>query len=308
MHDTKINGWIILDKPENISSAHALKLLKKSLKPNKIGHTGTLDPIASGLLIVAVGEATKLSDYAMSSEKKYEFSIEFGSNTDTFDRDGTVTATTLNMPTLSAIQEVVKTFSQNSIIMQRPPIYSAIHVDGKRAYDLARTGQLFEIPPRPVYLKELQFLSLHDNIADFTVTCGKGFYVRSLAQEIVNKLTTCGHIRTLRRTQVGKFDVHQAITLCSLSSLLHNTNQFGTIVQLVKPVTAILDDILVLHLARDKANALRNGRAVLLECGDYLNDHSGEIVVCDSESGVVVAICSVIFPYIKPRRVFNIVF
>jgi tRNA pseudouridine55 synthase len=150
-----VQGCLVLDKPEGISSAHALNMLKKFVRPNKIGHAGTLDPFASGVLLVAIGQATRLLEYVVSADKGYQFTISWGTSTDTLDHTGQITATSNRAVSLSEIYEAVAKFPKNTFISQTPPNYSAIHINGKRAYDMARSGLDFEIPARNVLLKDL---------------------------------------------------------------------------------------------------------------------------------------------------------
>ncbi len=206
---------MILDKPLGISSAKAVAEVKRLLKCKKIGHGGTLDPLASGILPLAIGEATKAFDYIASSTKQYRFTIRFGEERDTDDAEGQVIATTDVFPTREQIEAVLPHFI--GAISQTPPGFSALKVDGQRAYKLARAGEVVEMTARTieVFALVLDAVSLNDQGTVFgatlTVTCGKGTYVRSLARDIGRKVNSLGYVSMLRRTAVGKFNEKQAI-------------------------------------------------------------------------------------------------
>ena len=206
-----LNGWILIDKPLNIGSTQVVSKLKWALSPKKIGHAGTLDPLATGLLPIALGHATKLIPFVMDGKKIYDFQITWGAETETDDKEGVFTQTTLNRPTKEDVENILPSFI--GTIDQLPPAYSAIKVDGKRAYDMARQGQNFSLKPRPVQIDSLSLLRFSTISADFRVTCGKGTYVRSLGRDIGRALGCLGYISVLRRIACGPFHVEKASSL-----------------------------------------------------------------------------------------------
>ena len=236
-----INGWILIDKPINIGSTQVVSKLKWALSPQKIGHAGTLDPLATGLLPIALGYATKLIPFVMNEKKTYEFQITWGSETTTDDKEGDITQTTLKRPTKAEVEKVLPSFIGE--ISQLPPAYSAIKVDGKRAYDMARAGQEFSLKPRPVLIDSITLLRFSDVSADFRVVCGKGTYVRSLGRDIGRALGCLGHISILRRTACGPFRVEKALSLSEFQiknpeiPLIPIENALGKMSQIQLPPT-----------------------------------------------------------------------
>jgi tRNA pseudouridine55 synthase len=202
-------GFILLDKEIGISSAKALYPIKKLIpKGHKVGHAGTLDPFASGLLVVAVGKATKALQYVVGMSKTYEFIVKWGESTDTDDLTGKIINQSTNIPSLDSILNVVDEF--HGAIQQQPPKYSAIHVNGKRAYDLARDGIEFTLPKREVHISSLSVIDHTDEYTTLVMECGKGCYVRSVANDIASKLNTYAHVTALRRTKIGSFRVEKS--------------------------------------------------------------------------------------------------
>ena len=298
-----VSGWLLVDKPEGISSADAVNKLKKFFKPSKIGHAGTLDPFASGMLVVAIGEATKLIDHAMDQEKIYQFVIKWGESTDTLDCTGSVVNSSLEVPTLEQLQAVILSFGNNTIIEQVPPNYSALHVNGRRAYDMARAGEEFSLPAREVFLREIKILEHNIESTVFEVTSGKGFYVRSLARDIADRLRVCGHVAILRRIKVGKFTQSDSIKLDYLLQLLHNADRPEMLLDFLRPVGAMLDDILVLHVTEEEIKLLRQGRRVHKMLANY--DIGQKVIACDLAGNKVIAICSMTENGLIPKRVIN---
>jgi tRNA pseudouridine55 synthase len=294
------SGWIILDKPLAISSATALNKIKKILhlhKSCKIGHAGTLDPMASGVLVVAFGEATKAIKFAMSSCKSYNFTITWGENRDTIDAEGVVTESNDKLPALSDIKAMLTEFVPT--YMQTPPQYSSVKVAGKRAYDLARSGKEFELQPKPVSLTRAEVIEHNKDSTTISIDCGKGFYVRSLAFDLASKLGVLGYVSYLRRTRIGKFIEADAISLESLEKLVHNDSTCDWS-NLVMPITAVLDDILVQQVSELDAARLKFGQKIRINS----ETTSEEIVaVCEN---IPVAICSLEAGVLIPRRIFNL--
>jgi len=260
-----VHGWIILDKPLGLGSTQGVSAVKRALRQGgypkvKVGHGGTLDPLATGVLPIALGEATKLAGRMLDASKVYEFTIGFGSQTDTLDLEGTVIAESDTRPTLADVEAVLPQFT--GPIEQSPPAFSALKVDGERAYDLARAGTEFELATRSVTVFNLDVVSAEAERTLGGVTLmahvSKGTYVRSLARDIALALGTVGHVTMLRRTRAGPFDLTQAISL----DLLDEAAKGATLETLVRPIEAGLDGIPALPLTPDQAAALRQGRVL----------------------------------------------
>lgn len=249
-----MHGWIILDKPLGLGSTQAVSAVKRALRQGgygkaKVGHGGTLDPLASGVLPVAIGEATKLAGRMLDSDKIYEFSIGFGVETDTLDGEGIAIAESDVRPTLPEVEAVLPRFT--GPIEQVPPAYSALKVDGERAYDLARAGEEVVLATRAV--------TVHSLAVALTAHVSKGTYIRSLARDIAHALGTVGHVTYLRRVKAGPFDLSHAI---SLDKLTESANA-RRLEQILLPLRAGLDDIPALSLDPDQAGALRQGRVLV---------------------------------------------
>ena len=244
---TSPHGWLVVDKPLGMSSHQVVGKVRRILNSKKIGHAGTLDPLASGVLPLAIGEATKTMQFAMNTTKTYRFTICFGNSTTTDDAEGEVLDNSEHRPSRQDILDILHDFTGE--IEQIPPAYSAIKVDGKRAYALARKGETPEMTARNVYIHDLTLLDIPDvNHATLEVTCGKGTYVRSLARDIAQKLGSCGHVSYLRRTQVGNFLEKDTILLENLEKIVHSAPPSDGLSEVLLPVDAVLDDIPVLHL------------------------------------------------------------
>lgn len=289
-----LNGWLVVDKPKGIGSTDVVNKLKRIIKPSKIGHAGTLDPFATGMLLIAVGEATKTVAYAMSNIKDYEFTLKFGSFTDSYDEDGTITETSENRVDEQTFTKAALSFLGS--YEQTPPKYSAIKIDGKRAYDLARSGEDFEIKPRSVELKSFELLEFNEDYARAKITCGKGFYVRSYAYDICKKLNICGHLSSLRRTRIGKFREENMFSLSKFEELGYTLSQ--ELKKSIHPVHAVLDDILVHQVLESEMNALKQGKKL------EVNLPNG-IVACMFEEKLI-AISEVQAGLLSPIRVFNL--
>ena len=255
-----MHGWIILDKPLGLSSAGGVGAIKRILREGgfaktKIGHGGTLDPLATGVLPIALGEATKLAGRMLDATKGYAFTIAWGTSTATDDAEGAVTATSPVRPVVAAIRAVLPQFTGS--IMQTPPAYSALKVDGERAYKLARAGEMVVLAERHLTIFALDLLDARADAADFAVTCSKGTYVRSLARDLALALGTLGHVAALRRTRAGPFMLDAAISLDKLAALLQAGDE-----QAILPLTAGLDDIPALPVTPEDAALLRQGRTL----------------------------------------------
>jgi tRNA pseudouridine55 synthase len=258
-----MHGWLIIDKPVGPGSTEVVSAVKRALRAGgygkmKVGHGGTLDPLASGVLPVALGEATKLAGRMLDSDKAYEFTIRFGTQTDTLDLEGTVIATSDVRPTPDQIKAVLPRFT--GPITQVPPAYSALKVDGRRAYDLARAGEEVVLATRDVTVHSLALEGdCGPDEASFACAVSKGTYIRSLARDIAQALGTVGHVVVLRRAKAGPFGLESAISLDMLADLGHARR----LEQALLPLTAGLDDIPALPVTPDQAQALREGRRLV---------------------------------------------
>ncbi|MDQ4420294.1 tRNA pseudouridine(55) synthase TruB [Sphingobium sp. DEHP117] len=256
-----LHGWIILDKPYGLGSTQAVAAVKRCLREAgypkvKIGHGGTLDPLASGVLPIALGEATKLAGRMLDSDKAYDFCVKFGEKTDTLDAEGVVIATSDARPALAEVEAILPRFT--GPIEQMPPAYSALKVDGRRAYDLARAGEEVTLKTRAVTIHALEVLACDAECVTLSATVSKGTYIRSLARDIALALGTVGHVTMLRRTKAGPFTLKSAISLDKITQAAKGR----TIVQYVLPLTVGLDDIPALPVTPDQALALRQGKVL----------------------------------------------
>lgn len=304
-----VHGWVILDKPVGLTSSRAVGVVRRIFTAAKAGHGGTLDPLASGLLPIALGEATKTVSFAMDGAKSYEFTISFGSQTTTDDREGEVVARSDIRPDAAAIEAIMPRFT--GTIMQRPPIFSAIKIDGARAYDIARKAvadgleTLPELAPRPVEIERLELRDVTPDGATLFVACGKGTYIRSLARDMALALGTVGHVGHLRRLSVGPFSETDAISLAFLEELEHKDAAF----EHLKPVTSALDDIPALPVSAGEAAKLRHGQT-LSALGPSAEPRVAGVL--DRGTGVAllgdqpVALVTVKAGKIQPLRVFNL--
>ena len=257
-----VHGWVNLDKPVGVSSAKAVAIVRRVFNAAKAGHGGTLDPLASGVLPIALGEATKTVAFAMGSHKSYEFTLAWGVETSTDDAEGNVTQTSEKRPSEAEVLAVLPQFTGH--IEQVPPAYSAIKVDGQRAYKLARKADGCEdvpavkLAPRPIFIETCRLLSHNESEARFYVACGKGAYIRSLARDIGRAVGSAAHVTSLRRVSVGRFHADQAISLDFLENLEHSAPAF----EHLHPVVSALDDIPALPISGDEASLLRHGQTL----------------------------------------------
>jgi tRNA pseudouridine55 synthase len=261
-----MHGWLVIDKPRGPGSTDIVTSVKRGLRDGgypriKVGHGGTLDPLASGVLPIALGEATKLAGRMLDGDKAYEFTIRFGSRTTTLDEEGPVEATSDVRPDAHAIAQVLPRFTGD--IVQVPPAYSALRIDGARAYDLARAGEEVSLPERAVTVYGIEMVgTLVDNMPRQEVTLAahvsKGTYIRSLARDIAHALGTVGHVTHLRRTKAGAFGLAHAISL----DKMREAAKARSLEDYLLPLRAGLDDIPALPLTPDQAGALRRGRVL----------------------------------------------
>lgn len=299
----KVSGWICLDKPLEMGSTEAVSKVRRLFNAQKAGHAGTLDPLATGVLPIALGEATKTVSHMMDAEKGYRFTIAWGVSTTTLDREGEITGRSEARPSPEAVAEALKDFVGE--IQQVPPIYSAIKVDGERAYDLARDGVEVELQPRTVVIHEAAVVAAPDaDRVEIEIRCGKGTYVRSLVRDIAAALGAEGHVAALRRTRVGPFTTGESITLASLEDLGHR----GALSEALLPVETALDDIPALAVTDEDAFRLRQGRPIVLlpRQVEMLKPRLGASrAVSAMESGRLVALCEMRAGQLSPTRVFH---
>ena len=276
-----VHGWVIIDKPKGMSSSQVVGKVRWLLNAQKAGHGGTLDPLATGILPIALGEATKTVSYAMDGRKAYRCWLKFGASTTTDDAEGEVVETSDKCPTAEEIEAVLPEFEGQ--VEQVPPAYSAIKIDGQRAYKRARADEDVEMPTRTVEIAAVRLVEMLEvDLAVLDVECGKGTYIRALGRDLALRLGTVGHLADLRRTQVGPFTENGAISLDSLEALGHSAR----LEQVVLPIMTALDDIPVLALSEDEAGKMRNGMPAL--AADVLS-RTPEISV--EEGADVVAVC-----------------
>jgi tRNA pseudouridine55 synthase len=297
-----LHGWIVLDKPLGLSSAQAVAAVRRVTGAAKAGHGGTLDPLASGILPIALGEATKTVAWVMDGQKTYRFRLRWGIARSTEDAEGEVTATSEVRPDEAAIREALSRFI--GTILQRPPAFSAIKVGGRRSYDLARANAAVELAPREVEVHALRLVSLVDaDHADFEARVGKGTYIRSLGRDLALALGTVGHLAALRRTAVGPFGENLMISLDNLEALGH----IAAASEHLLPIETALDDIPALALSEAEADRLRHGLRVALPQGpsrpiDHLRHGA---LVCATASGKLVALVEIEAGTLRPVRVMN---
>ena len=253
-----VHGWLNLDKPINLTSTQAVGTLKRLFNAQKVGHSGTLDPLATGVLPIAFGEATKTVQWVMDGDKDYVFTIEWGRSTTTLDLEGETNAISEVRPDRSEIEKALNKF--NGEIEQVPPKFSAVKIDGKRAYDLARENSEFEIEARPVKVKEAQLVEiLNEDRAKFRLSVGKGFYVRSFARDIANALNTVGHVIELRRTRVGAFKENDSIELVDIES-----KQPDSLTDCLVSISLALEGVPSVEVIPNTVEDIRQGRSAIL--------------------------------------------
>jgi tRNA pseudouridine55 synthase len=295
-----VHGWLILDKPVGMTSTHAVSVAKRLFKAKRAGHAGTLDPLASGLLPIAFGEATKTVPFVMEGRKRYVFTVRWGEERDTDDAEGNITKRSDERPTGAAVRAVLSGFVGQ--IEQVPPRYSAIKVAGERAYDLARDGELVELAPRPAEIAWLEIVSTPDpDHTVFAAECGKGTYVRALARDMGRALGCYAHVSALRRTTVGPFVEERARALQALESACATEGSLP--MQHLLPVEAGLADLPAVRVSSADAARLARGQSVILRGRDapvltgwaYIRSQASLVALVEVEQGTL-----------KPRRVFNI--
>jgi tRNA pseudouridine55 synthase len=300
-----VSGWLCLDKPLDMTSTHAVSRIRRLFNAQKGGHAGTLDPLATGVLPIALGEATKTVPFLMDAEKTYRFIIAWGATTATFDREGEVTARSDVRPRPEAVEDALQAFIGE--IMQVPPAYSAIKVDGERAYDLARAGETVELKARPIVIHAARVIGAPDaDHVEIEMDCGKGTYVRALVRDLAEALGACGHVGALRRTRVGGFGEARAIGLEKLEDMSHN----GRLLEALLPVETALDDIPALALTDEEAFRLKQGRSIVLVPRQVealkARLKPGARTVSAMLGGTLTALCEMRAGRLEPTRVFHL--
>lgn len=291
----KVDGWIIIDKDSGMTSADVVRRVKRILHPQKIGHAGTLDPLATGILPLALGEATKTVSYITDAIKEYEFTIRWGEERTTDDSEGDIVKTSNLRPGEKEIIKELPGFIGE--IEQIPPQFSALKVDGQRAYKLARAGKRVELKPRLVKIDTFEPISGQNDKdhASFHVICGKGTYIRALARDLGRKLQCFGHITAIRRTVVGPYSQSRAFSLAKLDDLSHSARVLEALI----PVMTALDDIPALAVTKDEAWRIKNGQVIRLP-----TKKSG--TVCLTLDKTLVALATVEDGETRPLRIFNL--
>ena len=307
-----ISGWIALDKPFDMTSTQAVTRVRRLFGAQKAGHAGTLDPLATGVLPIALGEATKTMPFLVESDKAYRFGVAWGATTTTLDQEGAVTASSDVRPSAPAIAEALTRFVGE--IMQTPPAYSAVKIEGERAYDLARQGLEVELKPRPVVIHEARLAETPDaDHAVIEIVCGKGTYVRALVRDLAEALGTCAHVSELRRTRVGRFGQAEAISLETLEDICHR----GAGLEALLPVETALDDIPALAMTTEDAFRLSQGRAVVLLPRQVeilrarlkpriVGDKDASRIVLATDGGKALALCEMRAGRLQPVRLFHL--
>jgi tRNA pseudouridine55 synthase len=296
-----VHGWVVLDKPVGMSSTQAVSVVKRLFQAKRAGHAGTLDPLASGVLPIALGEATKTVPFVMEGRKVYRFTVRWGEERDTDDAEGRVIDRSTERPTAQAIAELLPRFTGQ--ITQVPPRFSAVKIDGERAYDLARDGEVVEMAPRPVEIHRLELIETPDpDHAKFIAECGKGTYVRALARDLSRALGCLGHVIALRRTAVGPFEDEVAVSLDTLQRF--HPDDVGALEEAaLLPVESGVAALPALRVSAADAGRLARGQAVLLR-GRDAPVIAGWVSV--SSHGALIALAEVEKGELRPRRIFNL--
>jgi tRNA pseudouridine55 synthase len=303
-----VHGWLIFDKPLEMTSTTAVAVIKRLLDAQKAGHAGTLDPLATGILPIALGEATKTVSYAVDGKKAYRFTVHWGAETTTDDAEGPITQRSDQRPTIAEIEALLPGFT--GAIMQTPPQFSAIKIDGNRAYDLAREGEVVPLEPRPVQIDRLAIVAMpDDDTTVFEAECGKGTYVRAIARDLGRKLGCFGHVVALRRTRVGPFSEDDAVTLAEIDAALAAPDDPAAPLPdpltsgLLLPVEAALSGVAEIAVSSSDAATLARGQSVLIRGRNAPITTGAAYAIC---KGQLIAIGEIEKGALQPTRVFNL--
>ena len=297
-----VHGWVILDKPVGMTSTQAVGLVRRLFDAQKAGHAGTLDPLASGILPIALGEATKTVPFAVDGDKVYRFRVKWGAETTTDDLEGEVAKTSDSRPTRDQILDLLPSFRGE--ILQTPPQFSAIKIGGERAYDLARDGETVALEARTVFIDEFELEADEGpDTATFSVLCGRGTYVRALARDMGRTLQCFGHVIDLRRTRVGSFDEARSVTVEQLKAAFEADDGGQSILKYLEPVQAALDDLPGIVMSQDDAGRLLRGQQVLIRGRDAPILSGEAYATC---RGQVIALGELSKGTFVPTRVFNL--
>ena len=304
-----VHGWVILDKPSGITSTQAVAQVRRIFNAQKAGHAGTLDPLATGILAIALGEATKTVPYVQDAAKVYRFTATWGESRDSDDAEGKVTGTSDVRPGREAIEAMLPRFT--GTLNQTPPAYSAIKIQGERAYDLARDGEEVALEPRQVQVHEARLVVVEPGQAEFEILCGKGTYVRSWVRDIALALGTLGYVSALRRTRIGAFQEKDAVRLETLTPFMHSPAAFAYL----KPLSTALDGIPALAVTGSDTVRIRSGNPILIRANlfarmkdGFAGDDGlqGRIVFLKDEADAPVALAEVADGELRPFRVFQL--
>jgi tRNA pseudouridine55 synthase len=294
-----VHGWLVLDKPAGMTSTQAVAAVRRIFGAQKAGHAGTLDPLATGVLPIALGEATKTVPYAVEGQKEYRFTVRWGAESDTDDAEGHFVATSDARPGRGDIEALLPRFTGK--ILQTPPAFSAVKVDGARAYDLARAGETVELAPRPVQIDSLVLVACPDrDTAVLAARCGKGTYVRAIARDMGQALGCYGHVVGLRRSRVGSFAEPDAVSMDALTSAA-GSGDSAALERLLRPVEAALASLAVLRIGREDTVRLLRGQSVLIRGADVPTPGPA-YATC---KGHLVALGRIEKGQLHPTRVFN---
>jgi tRNA pseudouridine55 synthase len=296
-----VHGWLVLDKPLNMTSTQAVGAVRRAFNAQKAGHAGTLDPLATGILPIALGEATKTVPFAVDGEKAYRFTVRWGAETTTDDTEGPVTNSSAMRPTRADIEALLPRFIGE--IQQVPPCFSAIKVDGARAYDLARDGEVVVLDARAVFIQRLALMDQPDEQTSvFEAECGKGTYVRAIARDMGRILGCFGHVIGLRRTRVGPFDEPRAVTMAAIQAAASSDDP-DAVLKLLSPVESALSDLPELIVSQSDAASLTRGQAILIR-GRDAPVMSGPAFA--TSKGRLIALGELDKGALHPTRVFNL--
>jgi tRNA pseudouridine55 synthase len=293
-----VHGWIVLDKPVGMTSTHAVAVVKRTLNAKKAGHAGTLDPLASGILPIALGEATKTVPFVMDGRKSYVFTVAWGVETDTDDAEGKPVTATNTYPERDTVEALLPRFT--GTVEQVPPRFSAIKIKGERAYDLARDGEAPELAARTVQIDRLEIVAHHADRSILEADCGKGTYVRALARDLGRALGCLGHVAALRRTRVGPFAEEDAVKVGDLETARDGDG--AALAAVLRPVETALSELPSVAISRDSAARLMRGQPVILR-GREAPAEGKLYATC---GGVLVAVGDVERGELVPHRVFNL--